>query len=199
MIYYVGNVQFFAQSDVLTFLKLIPVAMLTQDDHDHQEHLRRGSGSKSGGTSGGKSGGKSGGTSGSASGGGSNRPHKKARTAVKEEVKKKTAATKKRKKKMSLDELAFATWIDVNQDTLAPMYTHDPNSPPFPTAATAAAAAIHLYFAVDPETQQPVEPHLYGFCTNTLLPFRMFWSPNFTTRQPIVSTGDAKHGTCGQV
>ena len=191
MIYYVGNVQFFAQSDVLTFLKLIPVAMLTQDDHDHQEHLRRGSGGKSGGTSGG--------TSGSASGGGSNRPHKKARTAVKEEVKKKTAATKKRKKKMSLDELAFATWIDVNQDTLAPMYTHDPNSPPFPTAATAAAAAIHLYFAVDPETQQPVEPHLYGFCTNTLLPFRMFWSPNFTTRQPIVSTGDAKHGTCGQV
>ena len=187
MIYYVGNVQFFAQSDVLTFLKLIPVAMLTQDDHDHQEHLRRGSGGKSGGTSGGTS------------GGGSNRPHKKARTAVKEEVKKKTAATKKRKKKMSLDELAFATWIDVNQDTLAPMYTHDPNSPPFPTAATAAAAAIHLYFAVDPETQQPVEPHLYGFCTNTLLPFRMFWSPNFTTRQPIVSTGDAKHGTCGQV
>ena len=191
MIYYVGNVQFFAQSDVLTFLKLIPVAMLTQDDHDHQEHLRRGSGSKSGGTSGGASGG--------TSGGGSNRPHKKARTAVKEEVKKKTVATKKRKKKMSLDELAFATWIDVNQDTLAPMYTHDPNSPPFPTAATAAAAAIHLYFAVDPETQQPVEPHLYGFCTNTLLPFRMFWSPNFTTRQPIVSTGDAKHGTCGQV
>jgi hypothetical protein len=191
MIYYVGNVQFFAQSDVLTFLKLIPVAMLTQDDHDHQEHLRRGSG--------GKSGSKSGGASGGTSGGGSNRPHKKARTAVKEEVKKKTAATKKRKKKMSLDELAFATWIDVNQDTLAPMYTHDPNSPPFPTAATAAAAAIHLYFAVDPETQQPVEPHLYGFCTNTLLPFRMFWSPNFTTRQPIVSTGDAKHGTCGQV
>jgi hypothetical protein len=191
MIYYVGNVQFFAQSDVLTFLKLIPVAMLTQDDHDHQEHLRRGSG--------GKSGSKSGGASGGTSGGGSNRPHKKARTAVKEEVKKKTAATKKRKKKMSLDELAFATWIDVNQDTLAPMYTHDPNSPPFPTAATAAAAAIHLYFAVDPETQQPVEPHLYGFCTNTLLPFRMFWSPNFTTRQPIVSTGDAKHGTRGQV
>ena len=53
---------------------------------------------------------------------------------------------------------------------------------------------MHVYYAVDMNTGQPVTPHMYGLCSKNMLPFRVFWSPTFGDGKLMVSTGDIING-----
>ena len=86
-------------------------------------------------------------------------------------------------------------WAKISIEMLSNMYKLA--SLPPPTFAD-DDNSIQVYYAINSITKEPVIPHIFGFCTQSLTPFRIFWSPDFKTPHPFVSTGDITNGlsTC---
>jgi hypothetical protein len=85
-------------------------------------------------------------------------------------------------------------WVRLDEQNLGLLLQGRPDLSSLDILHSNVDKNMNVYYAVDMTTGRPVKPHMYGFCTKKMVPFRVFWSPKVGNKEVMVSTGDIKSG-----